>query len=72
MKAKRVYGFDPYVVHRRPDGTNGMNRCFIRLSYTPIEIEDVNNTYNPLLHTDYKRDGIKEMRNKLVDYDEHN
>ena len=70
MKPKTVYGFDPYIVHRRPCGTSGMNRCFVRLSYTPIEIEDVNNTLNPLIPTNYKRDGIKEMRSMLVDYDE--
>ena len=70
MQPKRVYGFDPYIVHRRPDGTNGIERCFVRLSYTPIEIEDINNTINPLLPTYYTRDGIKEMRNRLVDYDE--
>jgi hypothetical protein len=69
MKEKRVYGFDPYIVHRRPKISNGINRCFIRISYTPIEIEDLNNTQNPLLPTNYKRDGVKEMRNRLVNYD---
>ena len=69
MVARRVYGLDPYIVHRRPARTNGISRCFVRLSYTPIEIEDINNTINPLLPTDYKRDGIKELRNKLLDYD---
>lgn len=69
MDCETVYGLDPYVVHRRPSNTNGKNRCFVRLSYTPIEIEDVNNTYNHLIPTNYKRDGIKEMRNKLINYD---
>lgn len=69
MKAKTVYGMDPYIVHRRPTISQGVNRCFIRVSFTPIEIEDVNNTHNDLIPTDYKRDGIRDMRSKLVDYD---
>jgi hypothetical protein len=69
MEEKTAYGLDPYIVHRRPPVTQGIQRCFIRLSYTPIEIEDINNTFNPLLPTDYKRDGVKEMRNHLTNYD---
>lgn len=68
-KDKTVYVFDPYVVHRRPKATKGMERCFIRISFTPIEIRDVNNTLNPLLPTNYKRDGLKDMRDKLINYD---
>ncbi|SRR6266403_159851 len=69
MGSKVLYGLDPYIIHRRPEINNTIERCFIRLSFTPIEIEDINNTINPLIETYYKRDGIKEMRNQLVDYD---
>lgn len=69
MKEKCIYGMDPYIIHRRPPLTSGTNRCFLRLSFTPIEIEDVNNTYNPLIPTNYKRDGVKEFRDNLEDYD---
>lgn len=40
---------DPYIVHRRPPSTNGMQRTFIRISFVPIEIEDSRCTPNPLL-----------------------
>ena len=69
IEENTIYGFDPYVVHRRPPGTIGKDRCFIRLSFTPIEIEDKNNTLNPYILTNYTRDGIKEMRNNLIPYD---
>jgi len=69
MKAKNVYGFDPYVIHRRPKISAGTQRCFLRVSYTPIEIEDINNTFNDLLPTAYVRDGVKAFRDKLVSYD---
>lgn len=68
MENDVVYALDPYIPHRRPPQTKGVERCFLRLSFTPIEIEDVNNTYNILLPTDYKRDGVKEMRNLLKEY----
>lgn len=69
MESQVLYGMDPYIIHRRPTIDSNIERCFIRLSFTPIEIEDVNNTLNPLIETNYKRDGIKAMRNSLVDYD---
>lgn len=65
MNKNTIYCLDPYVIHRRSPISNNKNRCFIRLSYTPIEIEDINNTINPLLFTNYKRDGVKDIRNKL-------
>lgn len=67
-----VYCFDPYVVHRRPKITQGMLRTFIRITYCPMEINDVNNTINPLIETNYKRDGVKSFRNKLVKYETQN
>jgi hypothetical protein len=42
----------------------------VRLSYTPIEIADSNNTPNPLLPTNYTRDGVKDFRDTLVRYGE--
>jgi hypothetical protein len=63
-----VYCLDPYVIHRRPKEAKGKQRTFVRLSFTPIEILDKNNTPNPLLpvpSTD--RDGV-EIRNELEEY----
>lgn len=65
-----LYFMDPYVVHRRTPKTSQQRRCFVRISFTPIEIPDVNNTVNPLISTvHYNYDGIKEFRNNLKDYD---
>lgn len=68
LKPKSVYCSDPYFIHRRPVQTQGLFRTFIRVSFTPIEINDVNNTYNPILPTNYCRDAVKEFRNKLERY----
>lgn len=65
---KLLWCMDPYIIHRRPPGIEGISRCFVRISFTPIEIFDKNNTENPLLETNYKRDGVKEFREKLIDY----
>jgi len=65
-----TYVMDPYVIHRRPPETSGRRRCFVRLSYTPIEIADRNNTPNPLLPTNYTRDGVKDFRDTLARYGE--
>lgn len=64
-----VYCFDPYVLHRRPEVPTGIERTFIRVSFTPMEIKDVNNTQNPLIPRDYDRDGVEEFRNQLERYD---
>ena len=64
-----LYFMDPYVVHKRPSKESNQRRCFIRISFTPIEIPDVNNTVNPLINTThYTYDGIKEFRDYLKDY----
>lgn len=66
-----LYMLDPYVVHRRPPETRGLHRTFVRISYTMLEIPDVNNTRNPLIPTPhYVMDGVKEWRDLLLDYDE--
>jgi hypothetical protein len=67
-KEKTFYIFDPYIVHRRPPKTSGMHRTFIRISFTPIEIADVDNTHNPLLPRHYSRSGVRDVRNKLLRY----
>ena len=69
VKENNVYCMDPYIVHRRPTITDDMSRTFIRISFLPIEINDVNNSQNDLLPRLYEKDGVKEFRNKLVDYD---
>ena len=68
LDTETIYCLDPYIAHRRPVITESIHRTFIRISFTPIEIEDVNNTLNPLLETNYIRDGVKEFRNKLERY----
>jgi len=65
----RIYCFDPYVIHRRPQIPNGIRRTFIRLSFIPIEIIDDNCTRNPLLPTPiYGRHAVKDFRDKLERY----
>lgn len=68
MDAETLYCLDPYIIHRRPPITKETDRTFIRISFTPIEIGDVNNTINRLIPTNYTRDGVKEMRDKLEEY----
>ena len=71
MKLDTLYFLDPYVIHRRPPSSRGAQRTFVRISFTPIEIPDINNTPNPLLPTaHYVLDGIKEFRDGLRDYHE--
>jgi hypothetical protein len=58
---------DPYILHRRPNSTAGSIRTFVRISFVPIEINDVNNTQNPLLLRDYTNEGVV-ARDKLEIY----
>ena len=67
-KPKTLYCFDAYVIHKRPQITEDVERTFVRISFTPIEISDINNTQNPLLPTNYTRDGITAFRDKLIKY----
>jgi hypothetical protein len=67
--AKKLYCFDPYVIHRKPTGIENVMRTMVRISFTQIEIADVNNTINPLIKTEYTRDGIKAFRQHLKNYD---
>lgn len=68
MESESIYCIDPYVIHRRAPNTQGIHRTFVRISFTPIEIMDVNNTENPFIETNYTRDGIKDFRDNLTAY----
>ena len=61
--AGQVFCIDPFVIHRRPKVTNNTDRAFVRVSFTPIEIADCNNTFNPELPRKYERDGRKWREN---------
>jgi hypothetical protein len=63
-----IYAIDPYVVHRRPKSTFGKQRTFVRVSFTPIEIVDKNNAFNPEIPRHYTRDGVTEFRDRLFRY----
>lgn len=64
---KTVYCMDPYNLHRRPSSTTGTQRTFVRISFVPIEIDDVMNTQNPLLPRTYTNDGLA-FRRQLITY----
>jgi hypothetical protein len=68
LDCSTIYCMDPYVIHKRPYITSNQSRgrIFVRISHTPIEIADINNTINPLIQTNYTRDGIKDFRNSLI------
>lgn len=59
LEEKTIYCIDPYVFHRRPIFTKSFLRTFIRVSFVPIEINDINNTQNPLIYRKYNFNGIK-------------
>lgn len=64
-----IYLLDPYVIHRRPPDTQGTQRTFVRISFTPIEIPDIHNTPNPAIPTaHYVTDGVADFRDGLLDY----
>lgn len=66
-KENVVYCLDPYILHRRPVVSTGQVRTFIRVSFVPIMINDVNNTQNSKLTQQYSQDGVQ-FRNKLETY----
>lgn len=68
MKEKTLYCLDTYVIHRRPKLIKSIKRTFVRITFSPIEIIDINNTLNPLIETNYKRDGLKDFRDHLIRY----
>lgn len=66
MKPKHLAIIDPYVVHRRPVVPEGTERCFVRISFVPIEIEDDTCSHNPLLPK--KTYGRDDIRKALIRY----
>lgn len=64
---KTIYCLDPYLLHRRPSKTTNTHRTFVRISFVPIEINDINNSQNPLLPRTYDHDGVA-FREKLTVY----
>jgi hypothetical protein len=62
-----LYAMDPYMLHRRPPQTGGKVRTFVRITHVPIEINDVNNTVNPLLPRTCDANGVA-YRNQLISY----
>lgn len=68
IPSNMLFCFDPYVIHRRPQVPEDTIRTFVRVSFDPIEIKDINNTPNPLIPKQYKRDGVKDFRNQLINY----
>lgn len=68
VEEETLYCMDPYIVHRRPEVPTGIDRTFVRISFCPMEIKDVNNTENPLIPRDYERDGVEEFRESLERY----
>lgn len=64
-KEKHIYCIDPYILHRRPALSEETFRTFIRVSFIPIEINDINNTQNKNLQRNYTKDGVA-FRNNLT------
>jgi hypothetical protein len=62
-----LYCLDPYILHRRPQVVPGTMRTFVRVSFVPIEINDIHNSQNPLLPRIYSADGVAH-RNTLTNY----
>ncbi len=66
-KEKVMYCLDPYILHRRPPDSTGKMRTFVRISFVPVVIDDVNNTPNALLPLECTKDGVL-FRNNLLNY----
>ncbi len=66
VEPKHIHVIDPYVVHRRPMVPVGTKRCFFRISFVPVEIEDDSCTQNPLLPV--KVYGRSDIRKSLIPY----
>lgn len=66
FKENCLYCLNPYIIHKRLKNTEGLFRTFIRISFTPIEIQDINNTLNPILPKPILPDGVKDFRDNLL------
>jgi len=64
LNPNELYCIDPFILHKRPYVPDQINRKFLRISFTPIEIDDINNTQNPLMYITYKKNGV-DFRNSL-------
>lgn len=71
LKPRHMYCMDPYIPHRRPKVSTGKWRTFVRLTFSPLEVADTQNTPNPdkkLHHPESRiRDGVS-YRNSLKRY----
>jgi len=65
-----LYCIDPYILHRTPDiwPQLAKDRIFVRVSFVPIEIRDINNTQNPYIPKHHLGDGVADFRNTLKEY----
>lgn len=71
LQEKHIALIDPYVVHRRPWVRRMTSRCFFRISFLPIEIEDDTCTPNPLLpRRTYNRPDIRKTLVRYVERSE--
>lgn len=69
LEPETIYAMDPYVFHRRPVLAATLARTFLRLSFTPIPIDDVNNHINPAFgNITSSYDGVKDFRDNLERY----
>lgn len=69
LDAETIYAMDPYVFHRRPEVLRNIVRTFLRLSCTPIPIDDINNHINPAFGVIItNNDGIVDFRDHLLRY----
>lgn len=67
-KANHAYLMTPYNVHKVDKVPFEGKRVFVRINFSPVEIEDYTNTINPSLRYEYpERDDI---RNNMTQYNE--
>jgi len=67
-KPNALYVIDPYILHKTPDDAMDLDdRAFVRISFTPIPINDVNNTPNPDPRLNMPTDGVA-FRDSLETY----
>lgn len=63
------YLVTPYNVHRTNPALFEGNRVFVRLNFSPVEIEDYTNTENPMLKrkATFRRDVRDFLRTYIID-----
>lgn len=65
-KENYIYMMDPYMIHRSPLCDFDRKRIFIRLTFSPVEIEDPTNTVNPMLYRVFP--SRVDVRDNLLDF----